>query len=180
MDDLGRAFDDLRRELADLRRAVANMVRLATVEDPAAEAGRATVKFQNASDGDFISAPLGWAEVSAGSMKTHHPLTAGQQVLVVSPTGELADGIIMSSLNWDSNPRPSESQDVTTMAQIGDATITVAGDGFTVAVGGTTMSISGDGLAIEGGQVTHNGTDIGDTHKHDGVMPGSGMTGGPF
>lgn len=66
----------------------------------------------------------------------------------------------------------------------GDKVILRAGGGIeisaaasiTLKVGGVTVTISGAGLAIEGGTVTHNGVDIGDTHKHRGVLPGSGIT----
>lgn len=178
MDDLGRAFDELRREVRDLRRRVGNMVRVAKVKDPAAEPGRATVVFQDGDD-EFTSAPLPWVEPSAGAMKTHHPRTAEEQVIVVSPTGDMTDAFIMSALNWNSNQRPSESQDVTTLAQIGDATLTIGADSFTVTVGGSSTTFSGAGVAVEGGSITCNGTVVDDTHTHDGVTPGAGVTGVP-
>jgi phage baseplate assembly protein gpV len=178
MDDLGRGFDALSRRIAELERRVGNMVRLAKVKDPAAEPGRATVVFQDGS-AEFLSAPLPWAETSAGAMKTHHPQTADQQVMVFSPTGDLADAFIMSALNWDSNARPSQSQDVTTLAQIGDATLEIGAGSFKVTVGGSSTTFSGSGMAVEGGQITHNGTTVDDTHTHEGVMPGAGTTGTP-
>lgn len=40
------------------------------------------------------------------------------------------------------------------------------------------VTITGN-LSIEGGSVLHNGKDIGDTHRHDGIEPGSGSTNVP-
>lgn len=44
--------------------------------------------------------------------------------------------------------------------------------------GGGGASIAG-GVSITGGSVTHNGTNIGDDHKHSGVKSGGSNTGGP-
>ncbi len=60
----------------------------------------------------------------------------------------------------------------------GDINITSAAS-VNVTVGGVTFRVSADGVEITGGRVTHNGKDIGDTHKHTGVTPGGGLTGVP-
>jgi phage gp45-like len=52
----------------------------------------------------------------------------------------------------------------------------VAGDSFTIKVGGVQMVISAGGVEITGGSVTHNGKNIGDTHVHGGIEPGSSNT----
>lgn len=43
---------------------------------------------------------------------------------------------------------------------------------------GASAQISG-GFALTGGSLTHNGKDVGSTHKHSGVQPGGGQTGTP-
>ena len=45
-----------------------------------------------------------------------------------------------------------------------------------VAVGGVTFTITKDGVDIRGGKVTHDGKDIGATHRHGGVQKGSSDT----
>lgn len=60
----------------------------------------------------------------------------------------------------------------------GDINIT-SGNSLTVTIGGVSFKISAAGVAITGGQVTHNGHDIGDTHKHINVTTGSGLSGVP-
>lgn len=48
-----------------------------------------------------------------------------------------------------------------------------------IQVGGVNFTISSSGVNITGGQVTHNGRNIGSTHKHGDVEPGIGQTGTP-
>ncbi len=58
-----------------------------------------------------------------------------------------------------------------------DGTIQIAaGSAVNISVGGVTFSVSASGVAITGGTVTHNGHDIGDTHRHKGVVHGSDIT----
>lgn len=52
-------------------------------------------------------------------------------------------------------------------------------DGLYFTAPGVTVTITGAGLAITGGTVTHNGTNIGDTHVHGGVEPGGSNTAVP-
>ncbi|QDP66989.1 MAG: putative spike protein [Prokaryotic dsDNA virus sp.] len=52
-------------------------------------------------------------------------------------------------------------------------------DGIVLKMGGVTFTVSSDGVTIEGGTITHNGTDIGDTHIHSGVVAGPSNTGTP-
>ena len=48
-----------------------------------------------------------------------------------------------------------------------------------ITVGGVTVDITPGGVAITGGMVTHNGINIGDTHKHKGVKAGGDVSGTP-
>ena len=47
---------------------------------------------------------------------------------------------------------------------------------FTVVVGGVSLTITKDGVTIKGGKVTHEGKDIGATHRHGGVQSGASNT----
>lgn len=55
----------------------------------------------------------------------------------------------------------------------GAATMTAA----SITINGPT-TINGT-LAVEGSSLTHNGTNVGDSHTHSGVVPGAANTGGP-
>lgn len=54
-----------------------------------------------------------------------------------------------------------------------------AGASVTFTVQGIKVVISGSGVDITGGNVTHNGKNIGATHVHIDVVPGGGLSGPP-
>lgn len=51
-------------------------------------------------------------------------------------------------------------------------------DGIAGTGGANGNKLSG-GFEVEGGELKHNGTNVGSDHKHDGVQPGSGTSGDP-
>jgi hypothetical protein len=52
-------------------------------------------------------------------------------------------------------------------------------ESVTLTAGGVTLKVSSAGVEITGGQVKHDGKDIGKTHKHSGVQAGAAQTGVP-
>ena len=62
--------------------------------------------------------------------------------------------------------------------QSGDASIVVTPGSVTISAGGSSITVS-DLVAIVSALLEHNGTDVGDTHDHGGVMEGAGNTGPP-
>lgn len=65
-------------------------------------------------------------------------------------------------------------------AVMGDGIVVdVAGNAYTIRKGGVSLTVSAAGVDIVGGNVTHNGKNIGATHIHSGVVPGGGNTGAP-
>ncbi|WP_448952122.1 Gp138 family membrane-puncturing spike protein [Labrys neptuniae] len=50
------------------------------------------------------------------------------------------------------------------------------GSGMTLTSGGVSMAMTPGGVAFNGGTITHNGKDIGDTHKHGGIVKGGDIT----
>lgn len=57
--------------------------------------------------------------------------------------------------------------------------IDVTGSAYLVRKGGVTFKISDGGVDVDGGYLRNNGKDVGDTHRHTGVVPGSESTGIP-
>lgn len=58
------------------------------------------------------------------------------------------------------------------------ANIEITADGEMV-LNASALRINADEVAVSGGSLTHNGTNIGDSHTHSGVVPGPGSTGAP-
>ncbi|AZY53263.1 phage baseplate assembly protein V [Bordetella avium] len=59
--------------------------------------------------GDLESNWLPWLELRAGTTRTWNPLTVGEQVLILSPDGDPAGGVVVASLNSEAIPVPSDS-----------------------------------------------------------------------
>ncbi len=180
MAGLPEIIDNLRRRVTELERRQRAQSRTGVITEVDAGNGLARVRLQ---DGDqpFVTGWIPWTEPSAGANKTHNPPSVGQQVQIASESGDLHDAVIQGSLNSDANGRPSGAGDEYVLAMVGDASVTISGGGSSLAlkVGGVTVTVTAAGFAVDGGQVTHNGTDIGDTHTHSGVMAGPADTGTP-
>lgn len=98
---------------------------------------------------------------------------------VFSAGGEV-DGKGMAFAGGFTDEKGAPSSDGSaSVFKFGAVTITVTSSIAKIVAGGLTVEISGAGFAITGGDVTHDGKDIGATHKHDGVTSGSDETGTP-
>jgi hypothetical protein len=63
----------------------------------------------------------------------------------------------------------------------GDSTAWKMSNGkLEVTIGGTSWTLDGEGWKQTGGKVSHDGNNIGGSHKHLNVMPGPGQTGLPI
>lgn len=176
-DDLPRAFGWLSRKVADDARRNRNRKRFGRVVEVDAEKGLARIdlKADGASE-PFRSAWLPWREQAMGSMRTHFPLSVGQEVVVRSENGDLTDAEIDTSLPTEDTSRPSQSGSEYVLADVGDTRIVVRGGEVVIATG--TLKVEAATL-IEGDQLTHNGTDVGESHRHTDVEPGGALTGLP-
>ena len=79
------------------------------------------------------------------------------------PTGTPAGGTVL----YDSAGTTVSLDAAGNITGVGAQTFKITmGQGVQLVVGGVTFAISSDGVAITGGSVTHNGVNIGATHKH--------------
>lgn len=180
MDDLAEIIDDLRKRIVDLERRARSQSRTGVITEVDPENGLARVELMD-QDLPFQTGWLPWEETAAGANRTHIPPSIGQQVKVNSENGDLTDGTIRASLNSSAYPRPSSAGDEYVLASVGDASIRIIGGGASIElkVGDVTHIVSSGGVEITDGQVTHNGKNVGDTHKHEDVVSGSSLTGPP-
>lgn len=91
-------------ELSELRRLIGNIIRLGTISgiDYANTAVRVKTGENNT---DWLQ----WGTRRAGNVKEWDPPSIGEQVVIVSPGGNLAAGIVYPALYSDDNPTPSSS-----------------------------------------------------------------------
>lgn len=89
------------------------------------------------------------------------------------------DGLFMPDAMGNGDAPAGQSGRVVIGSNDGGSYLAFDGSGFYFNIGGTEFTLTEAGFAQTGGRVTHNGTNIGDTHIHKGVTPGDGVTGVP-
>lgn len=148
--------------LAELLRLLHNLIRLGTVDEVDVAAARARVQ-----SGDNLTDWLPWLSARAGSTRDWDPPTVGEQVLLLSPGGDLAQAIILTGIYSDANPPPATSADLwcrtfpdgtrleydhaasrLTLDVVGAADLNIGGDA-TVTVGGTAAITAGAEATVD-------------------------------
>lgn len=92
-------------DLVELSRLLENLLRIGTIHDVDLQRRRARVK-----SGQIITGWLTWFERRAGETTTWDPPTIGEQCLVLSPSGELAQGVIIYGIPSDVIDTPSHAE----------------------------------------------------------------------
>lgn len=158
----GDGYEQLQQP--DMERRVAEMLRMGVVSDTDysdPKKPRVRVKF-----GDTPTGWLPWAAVRSGRARTWHPLKVGEQVLIASPSGDPAQGVVVGSVPYEGMPAPSTSESETVTEWDGgakqvfdDATNTLrweipAGGKFQFVCGASSIEISDDGVTIKAKKIT--------------------------
>jgi len=155
-------------------RRSASMVRVGRVVSVDPGIARARVTFGS----DSETAELPFMAMRAGAARVWAPPTVGEQVWVLSESGETAQGVILGAAFQDGIPAPSAAGEAVEV-HLGDASLIIEPARILMRVGGVSVTISAAGLAVTGGSVTHDDKNIGVDHVHSGVQPGGGTTGEP-
>jgi hypothetical protein len=148
-------FERLIFRLAELERRIRNVVRYGRVAEVDAAKGRVKVIDEEAGGGDGKSITtdwLPWAEIG-GAFKTWTPPSVGQQVAVISPSGNLGQGLVLPNAFSDQFPPPSDQGDEHVMT-VGETRITVKGN--EIRFSSPKIVFEGDThLGGEGGEPVH-------------------------
>ena len=168
-------------QISDMKRQVRNRKRTGKVVAVDHKKGLARVEISRPDNKPFISPWVPWKEVASGGIKSHIPPTIGEQVDLVSESGDLTDAVIDMSTPSNENPRPHEGPEaVITKGEsrfvIGDDSVAIEAPLINLSARET--KIAGN-LVVEGDSITHNGTNIGDSHVHGGVERGGSNTSTP-
>lgn len=163
---------ELYRMEAERTRRDRNRKRTGVVAEVDNAKGLARVKMSAQDGKDFLSGWLPWKEIASGGIKSHIPPTVGEQVNVVSESGDLTDAEIDMSVPSNANKRPHDGPEA--VITKGASRITI-GDGTMDII--AKLTITGDttitgNLDVNGGGVRNNGTNIGDDHAHITAPPG--------
>ena len=183
----------------ELQRLIDNLIRIGTVT--AVRSGECRVK-----TGDLITNWRPYATARAGKNRTRHRLSIGEQVLMLSVSGDLRNAYIVGPIHCDAFPEPLAGDDNP------DLDRTEYSDGAVIEYNPATGALNATGIKsanIEasvtvrlitplvectqalkvgttisaGGKITAPTATIGGievtTHKHKDTMPGNGTSGGP-
>lgn len=93
-------------DIPELSRLLENLIRIGTVHS--VDYGKRCVRVQT---GELLTAWLPWLERRAGETGTWSPPTVGEQVIVLSPSGTVAAGIVLAGLPSNLKDTPSHSAD---------------------------------------------------------------------
>lgn len=124
---MARSFIDriveLERKVAEQERRNRNRRRTGTVSEVDLKKGLARVRLADKPK-PYITGWLPWLEIAAGGTSTHIPPVVGEQVDVVSESGDLTDAVIDFSTHSDKNPRPHDGPEA--VIKHGDVRIEIA------------------------------------------------------
>jgi len=153
--DLPDIMADVFNRLAELERRQQNRSRKGKVVEVNAAEGWARVELNKdpKTGKPFLSPKIPWQMPAMGATKVNIPPSVGQQVEVVSESGDLTDAVINNSLRSNANPQPD--------ANPGDGVITT-GDtriffsGSEVRIKSPKIVLEGEvHLGAEGGELVH-------------------------
>ena len=160
-----------------------NIVRFGTVAEVRLS-NPARVRVQS---GELLTQWLPWSTVRAGKATVWWPPTLGEQVLLLSPGGDLAQAMVLPASFSDANPQPSESADeLRIQFDNGDTLVHNHAEGsFALnCANSITLQAADSVLTIADGQITSNVDVVAEGislvhHKTTKVVAGLGLSGEP-
>jgi len=126
-------------EIAELKRRDRNRKRTGKISKIDLSKGLARVEFEIRDGKKYLSPWMPWKEIAAGNIKAHIPPSIGEQVDVVSETGDLGDGVIDMSIPSNQNARPHDGE---------EAVLTIGGT--RIEVGSAAVIIKADKIVLKG------------------------------
>ncbi|WP_263143992.1 phage baseplate assembly protein V [Pseudomonas sp. RIT-PI-AD] len=160
-------------DIAALARLIENLIRLGTVAEVQHVPPRVRVQ-----SGDILTTWLPWIAARAGADVEWDPPTVGEQVLLFSPSGQTASGVVLAGLYSNAIPANGDRADLFRRT---------FGDGAVIEYdraahhlraelpsGGTTELVSDGGIRIVG-PITHEGDY---THQGDYIQTGNQQVAG--
>ncbi|KIH84220.1 phage baseplate assembly protein V [Pseudomonas batumici] len=187
-------------DLATLARLIENLIRFGTIAEVQMKPPRVRVK-----TGELTTDWLPWLAPRAGADKEWDPPTVNEQVLLLSTSGQLGNGVALTGLYSDNNPANGDRADLHRRTYRDGAVIEYDSIAHhlraVLPANGTTDLISLGGIHIVG-PITHEGdyTQTGNQnitgtvtasvdvvaanislvkHPHGDVMSGNAKTGAP-
>mgnify|MGYP001052756820 CR=1 FL=1 len=120
-----------------------------TAVDPATSRARVSL------GGDAVSGWIPFTAIRAGTLNAFAPVSVGEQVVVASPGGDTAQGVIVGSIASGSNAAPS-SDGGAFRFEIGGSSINMTADGIELSSNGSTLTLGAAGIVLNGARIDLN------------------------
>lgn len=175
-------------EIGDLQRRLANILRVGKVVAVDRAAARCKVSFQG-----VTTSWLPWSTGRAGAVRDWSPPSVGEQVCVISPSGDIGAGFVLAGgINTTANASPDTRENVHRLdipsggafeVNVGGAKILAENGKAQIIVGGAIFEISGGKMKFNGdlevtGDVKAGSVSL-KAHVHAGVQSGGSSTAVP-
>ncbi len=98
-------------ELAELARRLANLVRVGTIQEVDASTARVRVQYAETGGGPVLTGWLPWITARAGGDRSWWAPEVAEQVLLLAPSGELAQAVVLPALYRQAYPAPESDPD---------------------------------------------------------------------
>jgi phage baseplate assembly protein gpV len=160
----------MQSDIEMLKTAFGNSMKVGPVEEIDAAKGY-RLKFGTSADGTPYLSPWYPHPESGGQTASWVPLSKGQIVGVIHPSGDPRQGMMFRAGFSSLNQQPSSDLAANVLKAFGitatmkDGTLTIEGN----------LAVKGN-VDFSDGHVKHNGTSIDDSHIHGGVMAGPAKT----
>ena len=158
-------------EIIDLLRRLENMIRIGTIIDVDLSGEIPLYRVQTGElETDWIAATV----QRAGTAKTSHAYTTGEQVILLSPSGDLGAALISHAVNSEANQAPDhhETRDRVTYpdgavieydpeshqlkADVVGSSIVMDRDRILLSSNGSTIELSASGIELNGSRIDLN------------------------
>ena len=163
--------------VSEIARRLSNLIRAGTIASVDAANARATVQI-----GALLTAPLPWLTTRAGNDRTWWAPSVGEQVLVLSPDGELAAGWILPGAYTQAAPAPVTNPAIHRTTYRDGAVVEYDTAAHRLRVTGVTAVevVASGAVTVTGGSITINGptTINGNTVINGSLSQGLGEGGG--
>lgn len=180
MDDVTRTIMNLSARIEDVSRRQASMI----LSGPVAEIDGNRVRLQLGTADEATGKPFlsPWVQLqdAAGATGTHFPVKVGDPMRLLSPNGEIGPAsLAVRDSHTKDAPNPAEQNSDFVIAYGGGSIVMRDGE-VILSGGGASVRLAGGDIDLISGNLRHNDRNVGDTHKHGGVIPGSSNTKEPI
>lgn len=136
---------------AENERSREGIVKFGRVTAVDAGTARAKVSFGGESESDWLP----WLAERAAAISIWAPVSVGEQVVVLSESGDTAQGVIIGSVFSQGNPGAAASE-ATHRIQIGASSITITESGIMLESNGSRIVLDASGVSINGAKIDLN------------------------